>query len=120
MLRIVSFVLALSMVTAPALAGTITMKCQYNQFFRYIDPWIGASKIEERKDGQWIEWCNPNVRTETRYDNRQTIGDKSGRCDFWVNVLYKYPTEYTSTIDFVTLRYDTGLATKSCEIVNPR
>ena len=60
MLRIVCFVLAFSVFSAPVLAEEIKMMCD-TKLFRYTKPWIGSANVHIRKGGEWVplaEFCS--------------------------------------------------------------
>ena len=41
----------------------ITMVCDAGddekRYFKYVDPWLGRSSVEQKVNGVWKDWCRP-------------------------------------------------------------
>ena len=121
MLRIVSFVIALSMVTTPALAEELFMNCttgflkglgSKGILYKYSNPWIGAADIYTRYDGEWVEWCDDP-------DEEKTIKDAAGVC----KKTNKNGKVFLTEIDFIEVTHSTRsyVGQMECKCIsNPR
>ena len=126
MLRIVSFVLALSMVSTPALAEEIIMKCprlfdsNYN-FFKYSNPLIGSREVYYRENGGWKKLCK---------DGDRDVKDRGSTCKAVSQIGDRKFTDW-HVLDFVVLTkkmtmtttrggqvIDTTTRTDDCKLVN--
>ena len=98
MLRIVSFVIALSMVTTPALAEEIIMKCpKYigggHYIYKYSNPPIGSREVYYREDGGWRKYRMDGIE-----HGKREVKDRGLECEYNDELFYQ-----SSVLDFVAL-----------------
>ena len=89
MVRIVSFVLALSVVSTPAVAEEIKMSCHTSidkslglgpTVFKYTNPFFGSRKITVRYKGKWVRWCSPEAGYDKDWEYSVKVTDRYGVC----------------------------------------
>ena len=134
MLRIVSFVVALSMVSTPALARVLIMKCGPGEaLFKYESSFFGLSdaKIFEFKNGLWRPYCDSIAEfarerglSKTGYTSVDLFVDgKSANCQARHREYQNKP--FGITLNFEVLRRTTyftngGSTTYRCTKVTPQ
>ena len=102
MFRIVSFVIALSVVSAPALAEEIIMKCENGGIYKYSSSFIWGAKVEERNGGRWLEWCRANSSDENAY---LEVADQGAACNKRPNKNVFRPYIENATLDFLAMTF---------------
>ena len=45
------------------------------RYYKLVSPFFGKAKVEQKRDGKWVDWCHGENRTVTVYET-------AARCEF--------------------------------------
>ena len=80
MLRnLVIFASLLMVVGSQSFAAEQIMVCKADndkpRYYKLVTPFFGKAKVEQKKDGNWLDWCDDEYRTVTTYET-------AARCNY--------------------------------------
>ena len=76
------------------------------RYYKLVTPFFGKAKVEQKRDGNWLDWCDDEYRTLTTYETaarcnyKRTFTSSQDRPEHGIEKGMQLSRESSTLIDF--------------------
>ena len=76
------------------------------RYYKLVSPFFGKAKVEQKRDGKWVDWCHGENRTVTVYETaarcnyKRTVTSSQYRPEYGIEKGMQLSRESSILIDF--------------------